>query len=613
MPLHTGSDCHNDADLISNKRSKVTFGKFSFHPLISRSRPAAADQRNVITQQGGDVFSITSNSEAAGIKLTTIQLGLAKYELESDRLIGPAGDEIMLRWQSAQVLQILANALGNLTSRDDIIEAVWQGVAVTDDSLTQCIADIRRAIADHDHAILKTLRKRGYVLSGTILAPEEEPISTALPELRLAPAQAQGLMESRAPFEHAAQEPMQLLAQLDPRDILPTLAVLPMLGLAGSHTDPLGNFISDEISGALSRSPDINVISRLSTRNLGHRSDEIGKLRNMLNTDFVLSGVLHTQRDKTVLSLEFVDTSNNFVLWSDRMVMNAEEVLNDTSWVDRVVALIGRAIMINEMRKVHSLPIENLKLFSVLHGAIGLMHRFSPQDFSKAREHLNFVASQAPTSPVPLAWLARWHVLRTVQGWTDNAAREVEDALSFTARALDLDPENTLALVCEGQVLAHLAHRFDDAQDRYDTALASNPNDANGLALRGILGSFQDKGAEGKRDAERAIHLTPLDPHRFFYLILAAAANLSAEEYPRAEKLAKESLRLNRTHVSTLRTLTVAQVGAGRVDEARKTAQELIRQQPDISVNSWLQTSPSAGFENGKRFAKMLLIAGIPN
>ena len=64
-----------------------------------------------------------------------------------------------------------------------------------------------------------------------------------------------------------------------------------------------------------------------------------------------------------------------------------------------------------------------------------------------------------------------------------------------------------------------------------------------------MLVSFRDRGTEGKRDAERALHLTPIDPHRFMFLALAAGANIGAEDYPRAVTLAKESQRLNRTHI----------------------------------------------------------------
>jgi tetratricopeptide (TPR) repeat protein len=200
-----------------------------------------------------------------------------------------------------------------------------------------------------------------------------------------------------------------------------------------------------------------------------------------------------------------------------------------------------------------------------------------------------------------------------VQGWTDDPDQSAREALGYTARALDLDPNHTQALVCEGQVLTHLAHRLDDAAECYDRALLINPNDAQGRALRGMLEAFRDNGQAGKRDTERALHLTPLDPHRFFYLVFAAAANLTVGDFSRAEMLAKESLRLNRTHTSTLRTLAAAQVGLGKTEQARDTAKRLLSLQPDLRVSRWLSSSPSANYKIGQRLAGYLRAAGIPD
>ncbi|MDU8928209.1 winged helix-turn-helix domain-containing protein [Alisedimentitalea sp. MJ-SS2] len=545
-----------------------------------------------------------------------IRLGDAIYHVATDRLIGAAGDEILLRWQSAQVLRYLAARLGRLVPRDDLIAEIWPDVSVTDDSLTQCIADIRRGLGDHDHVLLKTLRKRGYILNGqAIHVPPAVPAVPDPKAMAEAPASFQPATHSETAPEApvAAGAESAVGARLDPRDVLPTLAVMPLRRLPQGDNDPLGIFAADEISGALGRAEDVNIISRLSTGNLRGRDGDLRDMGRTLNADFVLSGYLANDGTNAIMSVELAETENRFVLWSDRMKLRVGTLLEQTDWVERIVHHIHNAIMVNEIRRVRSRPVENLKLFSVLHGAIGLMHRFSPKEFNAARDYLEFVASRAPNSPAPLAWLGRWHVLRTVQGWTEDPGREARDALSFTSRALDLDPDNSLALVCEGQVLAHLAHRLDEAEERYETALISNPNDAQGRALRGMLAAFRDDGAKGTRNTERALHLTPLDPHRYFYLVLAAAANLSAGDYSRAVTLAKESLRLNRTHVSTLRTLAAAQAGAGDGESARKTAGELMRLQPELRVSKWLKSTPSADYEVGRRFADLLRSAGVPD
>lgn len=583
-------------------------------PLNTSALDGFDANRSVCGGAGGDALGKASTADNMSSDLGHIRLGDATYQVGTERIVTASGGEVLLRSQSALVLRYLVEHLGRLTQRDDLIAVVWPDVAVTDDSLTQCISDIRRAIGDSKREILKTVPKRGYVLHGEVIeAPGTPAPQPLLPVSGGIPAAAR---TSRAPVASALQpllsEP-SITPQLDPRDVLPTLAVLPFRAQADSaNGSMMSMFLGDEIARAISRSDDMNVISRLSTLDLAQGGGNVRDVGRVLNTDFVLSGSVLEMGDTIILMIEFSEAETQLVLWSDRMALPAQTWLSESESVDEIVTHIRRAIMVNEVRRARSAPLNDLKLFSVLHGAVGLMHRFALKDFNLAQSYLEYVISQVPNHPTPLAWLARWHVLRTVQGWADDPKRESQAALNLTSRALDLDPNHTLALVCEGQVLAHLAHRLDEAESRYDAALSINPNDAQGRAQRGTLASFQDRGADGKRDTERALHLSPLDPHRFLYLALAAGANMSAEDYPRAVTLAKESLRLNRTHVSTLRVLAAAQQGAGQLSDARKTTTELLRLQPDLRVSKWLETAPSADFQNGKRFAQMLQAAGIP-
>jgi DNA-binding winged helix-turn-helix (wHTH) protein len=75
------------------------------------------------------------------------------------------GQTVALRSQSAEVLATLAARAGEIVSKDEIIAAVWADTFVTDDSLVQCIADIRRALGDTTHEIVETFTKRGYRLN----------------------------------------------------------------------------------------------------------------------------------------------------------------------------------------------------------------------------------------------------------------------------------------------------------------------------------------------------------------------------------------------------------------------------------------------------------------
>ena len=318
-----------------------------------------------------------------------LRLGSVTFHTKSARLVQENGHDVILRRQSAQVLEFLVRHVGEIVSRDALIDEVWPDISVTEDSLTQCVSDIRRALGDHDHTILKTVRNRGYLLRG-------EPISDRSQRAPALPVQE--------PPQNATD--CSIAARLDPRDVLPTLAIMPMRPLSSDPADPIGFFVADEISNALSQSQDANVISRLSTVSVKNTDWDLREIGRRLNADFVLSGFWVTEADGVILSVELSDAENGFVLWSDRMRFGLDELLGKTDWADGIVHHVRSAIMLNETRRLRSYPLEDLKLFSVLHGAIGLMHRFSTKDFYAAKAHLEYVAESAASSPVPLAWLA---------------------------------------------------------------------------------------------------------------------------------------------------------------------------------------------------------------
>jgi pimeloyl-ACP methyl ester carboxylesterase/DNA-binding winged helix-turn-helix (wHTH) protein len=77
-------------------------------------------------------------------------------------------EQVPLRPKSFDVLRYLAEHAGRLVAKEELIQAVWSGISVTDDSLVQCIRDIREALGDESHRIIKTVPRRGYVFAAEI-------------------------------------------------------------------------------------------------------------------------------------------------------------------------------------------------------------------------------------------------------------------------------------------------------------------------------------------------------------------------------------------------------------------------------------------------------------
>ncbi|WP_353824240.1 winged helix-turn-helix domain-containing protein [Mesorhizobium sp.] len=84
-----------------------------------------------------------------------------------------SGTERFLRPKSYRVLEVLAERRGQLVSKDDLVQATWPDVFVSDDSLAQCVSDIRRALGPEGMGLLRTVPRRGYMLVGPGSEAEE--------------------------------------------------------------------------------------------------------------------------------------------------------------------------------------------------------------------------------------------------------------------------------------------------------------------------------------------------------------------------------------------------------------------------------------------------------
>ena len=98
-------------------------------------------------------------------------------------LLTADGEAIQLRYKSFELLRLFVENAGRLLDRDTINQAVWSGAIINDDSITQCVRDIRRTLGDEAQTIVKTVPRRGYVFAAKVTtsrgARAAQPISDA--------------------------------------------------------------------------------------------------------------------------------------------------------------------------------------------------------------------------------------------------------------------------------------------------------------------------------------------------------------------------------------------------------------------------------------------------
>ncbi len=238
--------------------------------------------------------------------------------------------------------------------------------------------------------------------------------------------------------------------------------------------------------------------------------------------------------------------------------------------------------MARELLRAQSQPLPTLESYTLLMGAIALMHRLSLQDFDRAKQMLQTLTERAPRQAIPWAWMAKWHVLRVQQGWSQDLALDARLAMDCTRTSAG----------CRSALLAGAGHRRAGAHEsaeatrhRAGTVRAARCTPTRMIRWRWLLkGTLHAFRGEGKAAVEgHATRAAAFAARSAALLLRFAGGNRSAlgGQYERAIKLAEHSLRANRTHTSTFRALAISQWQLGRQEDARKTVGELMRLEPD--------------------------------
>src|SRR5262249_33739101 len=185
-----------------------------------------------------------------------------------------ADREIPLRPKSFEVLRYLIENANRLVTKEELVQAIWPNVIVTDDALTHCVSEARQAIAGSKQALIATVPRRGYRFVATVsriatsvaVAPQP-PSGTAggPPALILAGGTLAVPGAAAPPPPHpplpAGEGSKGGARSESPLLDRPSVAVLPFANLSGDpQQDYFSDGIADDVITELSRFSELLVI-----------------------------------------------------------------------------------------------------------------------------------------------------------------------------------------------------------------------------------------------------------------------------------------------------------------------------------------------------------------
>jgi DNA-binding winged helix-turn-helix (wHTH) protein/tetratricopeptide (TPR) repeat protein len=564
------------------------------------------------------------------------------FELDRQRaeLRGPDGEAIKLRPKTLSMLVLFAANAGRVLSKQELMEAVWPNVHVGDDSLFQCIREIRTALGDDLRQVIKLVSGRGYLFeaevslepAGTAQAPLPVSVSPAAASVTAEPATPWRLFGLRGPVALAVVAGLGAIfglaivgAIFGPGLIFertpPTIAVMP-IAAAGNDGEvvAMAAGVTDRLRDGLAKIDNVRVVA-----------PQLGAAASSSNlvsappapTDFVVTGELRKDEQAWTLQARMIKTASHEV----QPVASISVDIKDSDiqiQQSRLAAGVGHplALRINALLNSDARPAAtdggsppgSAKV--VIEQATAFIMQTTRERFAAAQTMLeNALAGDSDNVDLAVALAALQ--LRGIQMvWyspADSAAAE-NSARSILERALRAKPSHIPVLEAYCRFL-NATNQFVESLVACARTLSFDP--WNGLALYHIglaqiqLGRFEDAVATFKQ-ADRFD--TP-QVSRWTWLVGAGWSYVLMGRDEEALPWLQRSIAITPASGRPLMLLAAAYQRLGRTDEARAALAKALELRPGttaLNVAPPARNASPAFLAASPRIIRSMVAAGLP-
>ena len=230
-----------------------------------------------------------------------------------------AGVAVPLRPKAFALLLLLARNPGRVLSKAELLANVWPRVVVTDDSLSQCINELRAALGERGSALITTVARRGYRFDAAVETPvpaaRHRPRAAGWSRWAAACGTALLLLLVGGAGVTALRAPAGIDIDLTDRR---SLAVMPFVDVGEPATPYLAEGIRQEILTDLGRLPDALVVAgAAATPGAGTLAD-VRRYGRELGVRHVLFGSARRDGQHIQVIAQMARTDNGALLWSER-------------------------------------------------------------------------------------------------------------------------------------------------------------------------------------------------------------------------------------------------------------------------------------------------------
>ncbi len=535
------------------------------------------------------------------------RLRVGDWTVEPDlNQLSTPGRAVKVEPKAMAVLLHLANRPGRVVDRETLLSQVWPGVVVGDDSLTQVVIKLRKALGDDPDrpTYIQTVTKRGYRL----VAPVVRPGGTATPHIPrrshrvrwIAGAAALALLIATGLWWGTGQQARRLSPAPDPVvDVTqpPTLAIAPFEALSKDGQESLlARGITADLLTDLSKSSGLSVIGFSPME--GRPTSEASR---HAESRYLVSGTVQRVDERLRVHVFLTERATGRQLWSERFDRSLTDLFAIQDELGpRIVSMLPAKVSEAELRRMAQRHTRNLQAYEHFqHGQAALLVRQKSGN-ETARQMFRRAIDLDKTFARAYSGLALTYAADYRNQWTADAAGALERAFELARTANEINPDIpetywTLAYV-------HAQRReHQQALKHLERSLTLYPSFADAYALMASVKTLVGQPAASVPLMRTAMRLNPTSGYLYFLVLGRTYFFLGNLEQARIN-LAEASKR-NPEYLETHIYLAALEVASGDTPSAEWEADQIRALEPAFSAKRWLDNYPMT--DNGQK-AKLL-------
>lgn len=547
-------------------------------------------------------------------------LRFAGFELDFDRaeLRKLDGEAIKLRPKTLALLNLFATNPGRVLSKQELMTAIWPNIHVGEDSLFQCIREIRTALQDESRQLIKSVSGRGYLFNADVRVPSPGDTAVAPPPTDAPATPADDIPEAAPTSRRRHAGRWWVLAAALIACVAVAVYALSLMrhsaqpGTYSIAITPLEARSSDPVTTAMAANVADRLTDGLST---------IGNIRVIAPravsasspADFILRGDLQRDAETWVIQARLVEGTTGQVRWSSTTSIPLS--LDPAIQQSRLTAGIGYplALFINALS--HSVQ-RSADSKIVIDQANAYNSKTTPERLTAARSMLEKALASHP-SDVDLQAALAAHLIREVQmEWLtpDGAAAAESRARDLLESALKHEPDYVPVQQAYCRLLM-TTNYFVEALVACQKVLLLQPWDGATLFHMGIsqlqLGRVEDALASFKQ--ADAFDMPAVS--RWTWLLGAGVALVHLDRNEEALSWLYRSLAITPGTGRTSMLIATAYQALGQYDKAKEAMREALKIRPQSNAtNVPLRTKNESPryLAGSDRIIKLMIAAGLP-